>query len=96
MNNLFTAATEIAPRGSLLALLAFRALASGIFGSLAAAEPRAAAARFRRLPTMILGLRRASLLAASRNLERQECRRSRHDRITLSLQAASHRKNIMR
>ena len=47
-----------------------RALASGIFGSLAAAEPRAAAARFRRLPTTILGPRRASLLAASRNLER--------------------------
>ena len=55
---------------ALLALLAFRALASGIFGSLAAAEPRAAAARFRRLPTTILGPRRASLLAASRNLER--------------------------
>ena len=38
--------------------------------ALAAAEPRAAAARFRRLPTTILGPRRASLLAASRNLER--------------------------
>ena len=47
-----------------------RALASGIFGSLAAAEPRAAAARFRRALMTILGPRRASLLAASRNLER--------------------------
>ena len=43
-----------------------RALASGIFGSLAAAEPRAAAARFRRALMTILGPRRASLLAAPR------------------------------
>jgi len=68
--------------------------ASGIFGSLAAAEPRAAAARFRRARTTILGPRRASLLAASRNLEWNECCRSHHDRIMLSLQATSHRKNI--
>ena len=77
-----------------MALLAFRALASGIFGSLAAAEPRAAAARFRRALMTILGPRRASLLVASRNLERFACRRKRLVIASRSFQVASHRKTI--
>ena len=39
--------------------------------------PRAATARFRRAPAMILGPRHASLIAASRNLERFARRRQR-------------------
>ena len=44
------------------------AMLRGELASLASAVPRAAAARFRRAPAMILGPRRASLLAPSRNL----------------------------
>ena len=47
------------------------------FASLASAVPRAATARFRRAPAMILGPRHASLIAASRNLERIPLRRER-------------------
>ena len=51
-------------------------------------------ARFRRLPTMILDPRHASLIAASRNLERNDTRRKRLGRVSFPFRAASHRKTI--
>ena len=77
----FTPGTQTGQCQSLLALVAFRALASGIFGSLAAAEPRAAAARFRRLPTTILGPRRASPRLCS---PRRETLKDWHDAESVS------------
>ena len=58
-------------------LLAFAHCPLESFASLASAVPRPATARFRRPPAMILGPRHASLIAASRNLERIPLRRER-------------------
>ena len=93
----------IGPKSQEIAGLAARTFAGersavhrGDYASLASAVPRAGTARFRRPPAMILGPRHASLIAASRNLERFALRRERLGRVSYSFRAASHRKTIER
>ena len=74
MKDLFIGATEV---GTPSFFWAFAHCPVDSFASLASAVPRAATARFRRAPAMILGPRHASLIAASRNLERFARRRER-------------------
>ena len=75
-------------------LLGFRALPRESFALLASAVPCAARSHARRLPTMILGPRRASLLAPSRNLFKRMTPREPRRRVMLSFRAATHRKTI--
>ena len=76
------------------ALLAFAQCLARTLGPLAAAVPCAARSHARRLPTMILGPRRASLLAPSRNLFKRMTPREHRRRVMLSFRAAAHRKTI--
>ena len=70
------------------------AMLRGDFASLASAVPCTATARFRSSPATIPAPRHASLIAASRNLERNDTRRKRLSRVSFPFRAASHRKTI--